>query len=223
METLTALDFIIQDNAVVIAMDTLSVRDIDKKPHKMVTKFFPLPHMNCIICGTGNMNAIIDWFAWVEKNIVANGIYQLNELTQQCIKTFMDEHNGDNPCTIYQFGLHELDGKFHGYAYRSSNNFESEEIRQGIGVKPSLAFLTSEGNIDLAPYAPEGTSMEKIFSNIMHRQKEYDDNLDVSERLGIGGIVQIVILSKDNMVIKNFEYFDDFESTYIDILNNINS
>lgn len=220
---LTALDFIIQDNAVIVAMDTLSLRTRDKKPHKMVTKFFPLPHMNCLICGTGNMGAIIDWFAWVEKNIVANGIYQLNVLTQQVIKGFMDEHNGENSCTIYQFGLHELDKKFHGYAYRSVNDFKSEEIAQGIGVKPPDAFLTHEGHIDLTPYAPEGSSIEEIFSNIMQRQKEYDDALDTSERLGIGGMVQVVILSQDNIVIKNYKYFDDFEDTHIQILNNLSN
>lgn len=220
---MTALDFIINDDAVVVAMDTLSLRAIDKLPYKMITKFFPLPHMNCLICGTGNMGAIIDWFAWVEKNIVANGIYQLNKLTQQVIGNFMNEHNGDNLCTIYQFGLHEIDGKFHGYAYRSTNDFQSEEIKHGVGVKPPDAFITADGTLSLDKYAPEGISIEEILSNIMHRQKEYDETLDVSERLGIGGIIQIVILTKDNIIIKNYKYFDDFENTYNQILENLNS
>lgn len=218
---MTALDFIIQDDAVIVAMDTLSLRAVDHKPYKMVTKFLPIPHMNTLICGTGNMGAIIDWFSWVEKNVIANGIYQLDKITQQVIKKFMDEHNGDNSCTIYQFGLHELDGKYHGYAYRSANGFRSEEIQKGIGVKPPDAFLTADGTMDLSPYAPEGATIQKMLSNIMHRQKEYDDSLDVDDRLGIGGIIQIVILSKDKMVIENYEYFDDFESTHVEMLKNL--
>ena len=219
---MTALDFVIQDNAVVVAMDTLSLRAVDHKPYKMVTKFMPIPHMNSLICGTGNMGAIIDWFSWVEKNVIANGIYQLDKITRQVIKEFMQKHNGDNSCTIYQFGLHEIDGKFHGYAYRSANDFESEEIQQGMAVKPPDAFLTSDGTMDLSSYMSEGSTMQEILSNIMHRQKEYDDNLNIDDRLGIGGIIQIVILSKDKITIENYKYFDDFESTYIEMLKNLN-
>lgn len=218
---MTALDFLIQDDIVVVAMDTLSLRAIDHKPHKMVTKFMPIPHMNSLICGTGNMGAIIDWFSWVEKNVIANGIYQLDRITQQVIKEFMRKHNGDNSCTIYQFGLHELDGKFHGYAYRSANEFKSEELLQGIAVKPSEAFLTSDGTIDLSPYISEELPIQEVFSNIMQRQKEYDDKLKIGDRLGIGGIIQIVILSKDIITIRNYKYFDDFESTHIEMLNNL--
>ena len=168
------------------------------------------------------MGAIIDWFAWVEKNIVANGIYQLNELTQQVIKGFMDEHNGDNSCTIYQFGLHEVDKNFYGYAYRATNDFKSEEIKKGaICVKPGDAFVTQEGYVDITPYCPEGSSIEEKLFNIMHRQKEHDDALDTSEQLGIGGIVQVIYLSQDSIVIKNFKHFDDFEDTFIQILNNL--
>lgn len=217
---MTALDFVIQDDAVVVAMDTLSLRAVDHKPYKMVTKFMPIPHMNSLICGTGNMGAVIDWFSWVEKNVIANGIYQLDRITRQVIKEFMQEHNGDNLCTIYQFGLHELDGKFHGYAYRSTDDFEGEEIH-GLRVKPPDAFLSPDGTVDLSPYAPEGATIQEILKNIMHRQKEYDDSLNVEDRLGIGGIIQIVILSKDRIVIENYEYFDDFESTHIEMLKNL--
>lgn len=218
---MTALNFILQDDGVIISMDTLALSAGNKAPFKFVTKFFPLPHMNCIICGTGNMQAIIDWFGWVQKNIVANGIYQLNELSKKAMYDFMKDINGDNFCTIYQFGLHEIDNKFHGYAYRSKNNFQSEELEQGIGVKPTDAFKTVNGGVDLSPYMPEGASVEEILINIMERQKEYDSCLGIDERLGIGGIVQIVYLGRDSIAIKNYKYFDDFEATYDEILSNL--
>ena len=147
---MTALNFVLSEDTVIISMDTLSSRAVDHGPHKFVSKIFPLPHMNCVICGTGNMGAILDWFCFVEKNIVANGIYQLDLLTSQTIIPFMDDHNGENSCTIYQFGLHETDNKFHGYAYRSTNKFSSEEIICGIGIKPPDAFKTAEGELDLS-------------------------------------------------------------------------
>jgi len=65
------------------------------------------------------------------------------------------------------------------------NNFESEEIKQGIGVKPTDAFETKNGEIDLSSYMPEGASIEEILINIIERQKEYNSSLDIVERLGI--------------------------------------
>jgi len=147
--------------------------------------------MNCVICGTGNMQAIIDWFGWVQRNIVANGIYQLNYLLKKAMYNFMKDANGDNFCIIYQFGLHEIDDKFRGYAYRATNNFESEEIKQGIGVKPTDVFETKNGEIDLSSYMPEGASIEEILINIIERQKEYNSSLDIVERLGIAQIVYL--------------------------------
>lgn len=221
---LTALIYIIQDDSVVVSMDTLSLREKDKKPHKMLTKFLPLPHMNCLICGTGNAGAVIDWFAWVEKNIVANGIDILNKLTQQVIKGFMEEHNGGHLCTIYQFGLHEIDEKFYGFAYRSTNDFKCEELKKAvICVKPVDAFGSEEGYVDLTPCCLEDSPLEEILCNIMRRQKGYDDALDISERLGIGGMIQVVYMSQDCIVIKNLERFEDFEETYIQILNSCTS
>lgn len=135
----------------------------------------------------------------------------------------MDAHNGDNPCTIYQFGLHELNKKFHGYAYRSTNDFKSEELAQGsICVKPPDAFLTQGGNMNLTPYGSEGSSIEEILFNITRQQKQYDDALAISKRLGIGGIIQVIVLSQDNIVIKNYKHFDDLGDTHIQILNNLN-
>jgi len=218
---MTALNFILQDDGVIISMDTLALSAENKAPFKFVTKFFPLPHMNCIICGTGNMQAIIDWFGWVQKNIVANGIYQLDELSKKALRDFMKNANSDNFCTIYQFGLHEIDNKFHGFAYRSTNNYESEEIKQGIGVKPADAFKTVDSGTDLSPYMPAGASVEEFLTRIMKQQKEYDSLLGVEERLGIGGIIQIVYLNRDSMVIKNHKYFDDFDATHEEILSNL--
>lgn len=99
-ENYDCIRLILHDNGVILAMDTLALSKENREPFKMVTKFFPIPHMNCLICGTGNMNAILDWFIFIEKNIIANGIYQLNKLTTECIGEFMKEHNGDNSCSI---------------------------------------------------------------------------------------------------------------------------
>lgn len=215
---MSALNFILQDHHVAIAMDTLVTRNDDKEPFKMTTKYFPLPHINCIICGTGNFEAIVDWGAFVLKKVIAYGICKLNELTEEALPAFMQDYNCEMGCTIYQLGLNEKDNKFYGYVYRSYNNFKSEEIPKGIVIKPQQAFVTTEDKeIDLSNYIEGSIEAGGFFSKIMQAQKDYDDNLDRKERIGIGGIVQVVQLTKDNINISNYKYFDD----YIDVVEDI--
>jgi hypothetical protein len=211
---MTALNFMLHEDGVIIAMDTLSLLARNKKPFKFVSKMFLLPHMQCVICGTGNMGAIIDWYSFVQKNILSNGIYQLNELSKKAIPQFMKEHNEDNSCTIYQFGLHELDDKFHGFAYRSTNNFQSEEIQYGFGIKPPDAFKDENGMIDFDTISSLSTKPEEVLAAVMRIQKDYDDKLDIDKRLGIGGKIEILYLSRDSMVIRNYDVFDDYDEIY---------
>ena len=76
--------------------------------------------------------------------------------------------------------------------------------------------------MNLTPYGSEGSSIEEILFNITRQQKQYDDALAISKRLGIGGIIQVIVLSQDNIVIKNYKHFDDLGDTHIQILNNLN-
>lgn len=88
------------------------------------------------------------------------------------------------------------------------------KIKQGIAVKPPDAFEADNGRIDIEPYLINN-DVNKTLSTIMHKQKEHDENLDKKQRLGIGGIIQIVYMSKDSLQISNYEYFDDYEDIYI--------
>jgi hypothetical protein len=38
--------------------------------------------------------------------------------------------------TVYHFGFSEVTGLIHSFAYRSANNFQSEKIAYGLGIKP---------------------------------------------------------------------------------------
>ncbi|SCP99552.1 hypothetical protein [Anaerobium acetethylicum] len=210
---MTALNFLLMEDMVSISMDTLSLSMENRMPYKFVSKFVHLPQMNCVICGTGNMLAIIHWIAYVQERMAANGIYQLNLLTSQRLKEFMKREvvNAELSTTIYQFGLSELDNNFHGYAYRSTNNFESEEIAYGIGVKPPEVFIEN-GTLNMELIGFDGNHIEESFIRIMEKQKERDDMLP--EKVGIGGCVQLIILTRGGAITKTINVFDDFEEQY---------
>ena len=192
-------------------MDTLSCRKSDKMPYKFVSKFCHLPQMNCVICGTGNMGVIIDWIAFVQKSIAANGIYQLDILTSRSLPGFMKEHNGDNLCTIYQFGLHEIDKFFHGFVYRSTDDFKSNELQQGLGVKPPDAFLDEHGALDLSDIPSDENNIDGIFIYVMDKQKKFDEKRPLKDRVRIGGLNQIIMLTREYALTKTIKAFDDLE------------
>ncbi|NLD46453.1 MAG: hypothetical protein GX660_04540 [Clostridiaceae bacterium] len=216
---MSALIYILEENQVIIAMDTLSSINTEAglKPYKFLTKIFPLMHMNCVLCGTGNFEPILKWFEHIESGIVAYGIIQLNKITELSIKAFMEKENQTNASTtLYQFGLSELDGKFYGYAYRSTNNYSSEKLLYSVGVKPQDAFNTNEELSQLI----EGCIDQDVLAALMLKLKEYDDNLGNTnpKKVGIGGQMEICLLQKNSIQLLRQDIFPDCEAVYTEIL-----
>ena len=164
---------------------------------------------------TGNITAIIKWVLFVREKAYANGIYHLDLIAQQSLQQVMAGQiiTKDISVTIYQFGLSKINNYFHGYAYRSSNEFRSENIAYGLGIKPSDAFDDDEkkhmvfSSFDNS--SPE--AMETSFVNLMCTQKEYDDNLPIRERLGIGGKIQLLLMTHEITLSKTLFVFPDIE------------
>jgi len=80
---MTALNFVYQNDVVSIAMDTLSLSPDTHKPRNFLTKFYPVPHLVGVICGTGVGKFIAEWAARVQTNMLVKSIPHLNEFTQQ--------------------------------------------------------------------------------------------------------------------------------------------
>jgi hypothetical protein len=218
---MSALIYILNENQVIIAMDTLSSINTKTglKPYKFLSKIFPLMHMNCVVCGTGNFDPILKWFEFVESSFVANGIVYLNRLTELSIKEFMKNENPSNSfTTIYQFGLSEEDCKFYGYAYRSTNDYLSEKLEYTIGIKPQDVFGTDE---DLSRFL-EANTKQDILVSLMLKLKEYDDKLDNinPNKVGIGGHMEVCMLKENSLHIERQDIFPDSASVYKKILAN---
>lgn len=216
---MSALIYILLDDQVVLVMDTLSsyYTETGLKPYKFVSKIFPLTHMNSVLCGTGNYQPILKWFEYIEINFVAYGIKQLNRLSSERIKPFMEAENPTNePTTIYQFGIDEVEGSFKGYAYRSTNNYSSEMLIHSVGVKPQDAFNSEK---DIADYFKEKID-DEVLSLLMLKMKEYDDDLDDKnpKKVGIGGQMEICNMQKNSLQIVRKDIFPDCASVYKEIL-----
>ena len=75
--------------------------------------------------------------------------------------------------TVYHFGFSEVTGLIHSFAYRSTNNFRSEQISYGLGYKPECTI-------------PENPSPEHI-TDMMESQRSIQASKPEKERLYIGG------------------------------------
>lgn len=200
---MTALIYILQENQVCVAMDTLSLNSDDGKPLLFTSKIFPLPHLGGLICGTGIMNFIANWVAYVQTNIVAKDIDHLSIYTPDPLRGLWQKFHftEKQTSTIYYFGYSKTDRRFKGYAFRSTNRFELEELQYSVGIKPPVP------NMELKEIPVD-------IIRIMCCQKEQDDLLPLGQRIGIGGEIHFAVLTTSQINLLVLHRFDDYETCY---------
>lgn len=212
---MTAFNFILNPDYVLVFMDSLSLKT-NKEPLKYASKIFPLPHLNGVLCGTGSLNTIIDWYVYIQLQIVGNLMEIPNKIAPSQLKKIHSKYdlNGTNEATIYHFGFCPLEGKIKGYALRSTNNFLLEELKYGIGIKPH--------DTDIIKYLSDSMvarpNLTDLFIDIMKMQKKNDEQKDHQERIGIGGSIHMYHLESNHQFLWECYNFDDFNEMYSKML-----
>jgi hypothetical protein len=213
---MTALCYVLQPSEVMIMMDTLTTT-IDKKPFNYASKIFPLPHLNGIICATGSIGLIIDWFSIIQKNVIAKNISYLNTIASEQLRKIYEQYNEVGDSTIYHFGYNEVKEIFQGFAFRSKNNFEIEKLVYSIGIKPS------DG--DIISYASNKIEINGMFNGIIdtiRKQKEIQDiKPNELNKIKIGGGIHCLIINKDTQIMWQCYTFPDYEEIFNEMLYNL--
>jgi hypothetical protein len=206
---MSVLIYLLHDDCVVLVADSLA-SEKGLGPLKFANKIFPIGYMNTVITGTGLMDLVIDWYSFIQKHVVAKDLLCLNKITPKKLQELYQSYNNhhDSTATIYQFG-YCVDKKKHiGFAYRSSNGFESEELIPSIGIKPS-------DGIDITKDIPEPEENFKDYAIRMAiEQKARDDAKNVNEQLGIGGKLFSCILKENEIRMAEIYEFPDKNSQY---------
>lgn len=216
---MTALIYYFRKDIVCIAMDSLAL-DEDNHPLKYVSKFILLPHLHCIICGTGALQFIIKWFTFVQESLVFKNIVDLNAHVQGHLKTIADDLNlsTDLTSTIYHFGLDKLNNEIVGYAYRSKNYFESESLIHSLGIKPDYKEVTQ-----IITEIISQNGIKRGMISLITKLKEHDDKLDLDQKLGIGGEIHFAILNTNRQYcVETIHQFSDYEQIFTEMLENKN-
>jgi len=219
---MTALNFYLEADRVIIFMDTLSLRmdnKNNKTPLKYASKIFPLPHLRGVLCGTGSQSTIMDWFVYIQECVIGNTMDIPNKIAPSQLPEIHSKYylNGTNSTTIYHFGFNprEEHGKIRGFAFRSTNNFSLEELEYGIGIKPTDDEIIKYLKDAMDTY---NGSLEDLFIDIMKLQKRKDDERSPQERIGIGGSIHVLQFDKDRQFLWECYNFDDYDETFYKML-----
>ena len=103
---MTTLIYFFKEDLVWLAMDSLSL-DEEKCSLKYVSKFYILPHLQSIICGTGILSLVTKWVGFIQNSMIFKIVEDLNKHIQCRLKKISDELNIplNKSSTIYHFGV----------------------------------------------------------------------------------------------------------------------
>lgn len=174
---MTALNFMLQEDAVYIATDSLVTGDFE--PAFVTTKVHVLPHLNGIICGTGSCGLILDWVRHVNGQVLASDMTVLNAFAPELLRKLHAERSeGEGTTTVYHFGMDFAEKVFRGFAYRSGTGFHSEALGYGHYLKPGVDM----GDLTVEQFPAD-------FVSIMRAQRAEQDKIEPGKRVFIGGQV----------------------------------
>jgi hypothetical protein len=98
---LTALNYILARDRIVVSTDTLRSSG-EGEPHGFVSKILPLPHLHGVVCGTGSLDLLVDWYAFVQRRVGALDMRDLDDLAARQLPALAVKYPR---ATIYHFGL----------------------------------------------------------------------------------------------------------------------
>ena len=198
---MSSLIFATDSEQVFVATDTLAV-SYDGEPSFFTTKAFIVPHLRMIIAGTGLMSK---WFVQVVHGMVVRGIEHLDFHTPENLNRIWKNLKEEFPIpdnyttTIYHMGFSEEDELIKSYAYRSTNDFDSEQLTYGLRYKPECT-------------VPENYSLPFDIPAMMKDQRERQSLQPKESRLYIGGEIQITHLTKNGYNAYSLCKFDDYDA-----------
>ena len=219
---MTALNWDLEPEYVLILSDSLAISGEDHRPCFMTTKVFSLPHVGLCIAGTGAQPLAERFWAHANSKCIFEDIAHLNNYAPTILcaiweemlshPDYADVEADEITGTVYCYGWSEEKEVFVGFAYRSINDFVSEEMHYGTALKPP----PNSGEV------PEINGLTDFLS-VLIEQKREDRERPRMERVGIGGDVIMTLMSRtdDGFTVieqRPFFRFEDFDLDWDAIL-----
>jgi hypothetical protein len=202
---MSAVNFVIQDEAVLAASDTLSVDYDTRELRTFTSKIHLLPHMRMAVMGTGINEFFLDWHRRLLQEAVPQDITGLDEWAPKALGQAWSRYaHLQISTTVFHFGYAPGEERFVGYQYHSGHGFESERLPRS-GFKP-----VSDELVDVLEVVGDA-SVKDLFKKAIEVQKEQDESRPKEKRLGIGGEIQMLTLTEEAMRIETIKRFSDYD------------
>jgi len=205
---MTALVFSLQSDQVCIAMDTLVIGANDRMPMFFQRKFLSVPESDLVVAGTGHVGFINGWFQNLQANFQGATIDELNAEIPSIFRASVSAEGGLSglTATIYHFGYSVREHQYVGYAYRSEHSFRSDRLQYALGFKP------------VVPVTPnDDVRFPDFLIDIVLKQQRQDRLQPITERVGIGGEIEFVVMSDRAIHVETVHRFLSYESELIHI------
>ncbi|RYZ90005.1 MAG: hypothetical protein EOP04_05245 [Proteobacteria bacterium] len=203
---MTALVFVLEEDQICIAMDTLVSSASDRLPMSFQRKFLILPTSELIIAGTGHAGFVNGWLQYFKDNFFGMRIEELNLAAPNVLRNSLIASGGSDglTATIYHFGYSEQECRYIGYAYRSERDFQADKLQDGLAWKPVVP-ITANDDIRFPDF----------LIAVMLEQQRRDYLLPTLERVGIGGEIDFVTMSNRSIHVETVHRFSSYESEAI--------
>jgi hypothetical protein len=202
---MSSLIFHTEENEVLVATDTLATLP-DGQPFLFTTKAFIVPHLKMIVAGTGVGGFVGRWFVRINDGFVVRGIDHLDYHAPRNLTSMWQRHKKEfsisdsMTVTVYHLGFSEQDGLIHSFAYRSTNDFNSERLEPyGLRVKPECP-------------VPDNYRLPDDIRTMMEAQRTVQASLPTEKRVYIGGEITIHHLSNNGFHAYTLDRFEDYGS-----------
>ncbi len=216
---MTALNFWIRPHQAIIAADTLTTT-ASNEIGLYTSKLLPLPHLHTLICGTGKMPLIMDWFVLVSTGMILRTIADLDQHTPTQLYQLAKAYplTDQDSTTIYHIGYDPHLGRFRAFAYRSTRAFASEEL-PGVcwAIRPQIDLSEFEERMQRV----DETTVDDFLIDLMERQQALDAQKPRAERVGIGGEIHIARMDAEQITITRRYRFPDYETHWPAIWRNL--
>ena len=108
--------------------------------------YSPSPHEPCNRGYGGSAPLINDWFRFVNGSIIATDVDSLNLYAPTLLRNATAQSQGTDftSTTLYHFGYSTTRNRYVGFAYRSTKNWEPDQLPDALGFKPVVDVRPTE-------------------------------------------------------------------------------
>lgn len=198
---MSSLIFYTDPEQALVVTDTLATNP-DGSPFLFTSKAHYLPHLRTVVAGTGIGGFAAEWAMIANNRMVARGIQNMDFHAPKGLRELWSKYKkeyclpAEVTSTVYHFGFSEETGELVSFAYRSTNEFESERLQHGVAVKPECT-------------VPTGNLIEHLEA-MMVEQRQIQAGKPINERIHIGGEAHAIHLTKSACTFSCLFHFPDF-------------